>query len=100
MRMEIKITVIKFEVVNGKKTGKSLSFNMDPVKMAQYKTPATVRRRVEEKVATYGVFRYDELKELKYDMKEFLAEWRKQVAIQEAQEEALINKPEIRPKSA
>ena len=46
--MEIKITVIKFETVNGRKTGKSFRFGMDPKKMAKYKTEATVRKKIEE----------------------------------------------------
>ena len=46
--MEIQITAIKFETVNGKKTGKSFAFKLDPKKMAVYKTEATVRKRVEE----------------------------------------------------
>ena len=32
--MEIQITAIKFETVNGKKTGKSFSFKADPKKLA------------------------------------------------------------------
>lgn len=39
--MEIQITAIKFETVNGKKTGKSFTFKLDPKKMAVYKTEAT-----------------------------------------------------------
>ena len=55
--MEIKITAIKFETVNGRKTGKSFSFGMDPKKMAKYKTEATVRKKIEEYVAKNGVFK-------------------------------------------
>ena len=54
--MEIKITAIKFETVNGRKTGKSFRFGMDPKKMAKYKTEATVRKKIEEYVAKNGVF--------------------------------------------
>jgi hypothetical protein len=57
--MEIKITVIKFETVNGRKTGKSFRFSMNPKKMAKYKTEATVRRKIEEYVAKNGVFKRD-----------------------------------------
>ena len=35
--MEIQITAIKFETVNGKKTGKSFSFKADPRGNAQKK---------------------------------------------------------------
>ena len=98
--MKIKISVIKFEVINGKKTGKSFSFEMDPKEMAKYKTEATVRKKTEEYVAKSGVFRKDELKELKYSMKDFLEEWKKQVPVVEAEElaklEASPNNPESR----
>ena len=86
--MEIQITAIKFETVNGKKTGKSFSFKLDPKKMAQYKTEATVRKKIEEYVAKSGIFRRDELKELKYNMKDFLEEWKRQLPIVEAEEMA------------
>ena len=88
--MKIKISVIKFEVINGKKTGKSFSFEMDPKEMAKYKTEATVRKKIEEYVAKSGVFRKDELKELKYSMKDFLEEWKKQVPVVEAEELAKL----------
>lgn len=41
----MKINVIKFETINGKKVGKAFSFPMDAKKMARYKTEATVRKR-------------------------------------------------------
>ena len=69
--MKIQITAIKFETVNGKKTGKSFSFSLDPKEMAKYKTEATLRKKIEEYVAKSGVFKKDELKELKYGMKDF-----------------------------
>ena len=98
--MEIKITAIKFETVNGRKTGKSFSFGMDPKKMAKYKTEATVRKKIEEYVAKNGVFKREELKDLRYDMKEFLEEWRKQLPIVEEEEgknrEESVNNPESR----
>jgi hypothetical protein len=76
--MKIKISAIKFELVNGKKTGKSFSFEMDPKEMAQYKTETTLRKKIEEYVAKSGIFKRDELKDLKYSMKDFLEEWKKQ----------------------
>ena len=36
--MEIQITAIKFETVDGKKTGKSFSFKVDPKKLVAFKT--------------------------------------------------------------
>ena len=98
--MEIQITAIKFETVNGKKTGKSFAFKLDPKKMAVYKTEATLRKKIEEYVAKSGVFKNEELKDLKYSMKDFLEEWRKQIPIVEAEElaklEASPNNPESR----
>ena len=84
--MEIQITAIKFEMVNGKKTGKSFTFKMDPKKMAEYKTEATLRKKIDEYVAKSGVFKKEELKDLKYSMKDFLEEWKKQIPIVEAEE--------------
>ena len=79
--MEIQITAIKLETVNGKKTGKSLAFKLDPKKMAAYKTETTLRKKIEESVAKSGVFKKEELDDVKYNMKEFLEEWKKQIAI-------------------
>ena len=79
--MEIQITAIKFETVNGKKTGKSLAFKLDPKKMAAYKTETTLRKKIEESVAKSGVFKKEELDDVKYNMKDFLEEWKKQIAI-------------------
>ena len=79
--MEIQITAIKLETVNGKKTGKSLAFKLDPKKMAAYKTETTLRKKIEESVAKSGVFKKEELDDVKYNMKDFLEEWKKQIAI-------------------
>lgn len=98
--MKLQITAIKFETVNGKKTGKSFSFSLDPKEMAKYKTEATLRKKIEEYVAKSGVFKKDELKELKFGMKDFLVEWKKQLPVVEAEElaklEASPNNPESR----
>jgi len=98
--MEIQITAIKFETVNGKKTGKSFTFKLDPKKMAVYKTEATLRKKIEEYVAKSKVFKKDEMKDLKYSMKDFLEEWKKQLPIVEAEElaklEASPNNPSTR----
>ena len=98
--MEIQITAIKFEIVNGKKKGKSFSFKVDPKKLAVFKTEATLKKKIKEYVAKGGVFKKDELDDLKYNMKEFLEEWRKQLPIVEAEELAKIetspNNPESR----
>lgn len=98
--MEISITAIKFEIVNGKKTGKSFAFKLDPKKMAVYKTEATLRKKIDEYVAKSGVFKSSELKDVKYSMKEFLEEWKKQLPIVKAEEleklEASTNNPGTR----
>ena len=91
--MEINITAIKFETVNGKKTGKSFSFKADPKKLAVFKTEATLKKKIKEYVAKSGVFKKEELDELKYNMKEFLEEWKKQIQIVEIEEFAKLNAP-------
>lgn len=82
---KMRINVIKFEIINGKKVGKAFSFPMDAKKMARYKTEATVRKKVEEYVAKSGLFKKSELNDLKYDMTDFLQEWKKQKPIVEAE---------------
>lgn len=100
MSKKIKIQAIKFEVVGGKKTGKSFSFEMDPKEMAKYKTEATVRKKIEEYVAWCGVFERSELCELKYmGMKDFLAEWKKMIPVVEAEELAKLEKSPNSPES-
>lgn len=78
--MEIKIKVTRFEVIDGKKTGKLLVLSLDPEEMAIYKTETTLRKHIEERVQRSGVFKFNEMKDLKYDMKEFLTAWRKEVS--------------------
>ena len=98
--MEIQITAIKFETVNGKKTGKSFSFKADPKKLAVFKTEATLKKKIKEYVAKSGVFKKEELDDLKYNWKDFLEEWKKQVEIVQAEElaklEASPNNPDSR----
>lgn len=78
--MEIKIKVTRFEVIDGKKTGKLLVLSLDPEEMAVYKTDTTLRKNIEERVQRSGVFKFNEMKDLKYDMMEFLTAWRKEVS--------------------
>jgi hypothetical protein len=98
--MEIQITAIKFETVNGKKTGKSFSFKADPKKLAVFKTEATLKKKIKEYVAKSGIFKREELDDVKYNMKDFLEEWKKQVAIVQAEKlkklEASPNNPGTR----
>ena len=79
--MEIQITAIKFETVDGKKTGRSFSFMADPKKLAVYKTEATIKKKIKEYVANSGIFKKEELEDVKYNMKDFLEEWKKQTSI-------------------
>ncbi len=98
--MEIQITAIKFETVNGKKTGKSFSFKVDPKKLVAFKTEATLKKKIKWYVEKSGVFKKEELDEVKYNMKEFLEAWRKEMALAQAEElkrlEASPNNPGTR----
>ena len=69
--MEIQNTASKFETVNGKKTGKSFSFKADPKKLAVFKTEATLKKKIKEYVAKSGVFKKEELDDVKYNMKDW-----------------------------
>ena len=89
--MKVKINVIKFETVNGKKMGKAFSFPIDAKEMAKHKTEATVRKKVEEYILKSKVFTKEEIKDLRYDMKDFMEEWKKQKQILE---EELIRQSE------
>lgn len=99
MSKKIEINAIKFEVVDGKKSGKSFSFKLDPKEMAKYKTEATVRKKIEEYVSRSGVYKRSELAELKYDMRDFLAEWRKMIPVVEQEELAKLEKSTNNPDS-
>ena len=84
--MEIQITAINFKA--------------DPKKLAVFKTEATLRKKIKEYVAKSGIFKNEELDDVKYNMKDFLEEWKKQVAIVQAEElaklEASPNNPDSR----
>ena len=97
MQMEMKITVIKFETVNGKKMGRSFSFPMDPKKMAEYKTEATVRKKIEEYVVKNGPFKKEEMKDVKYQLGDFIAAWKEQVAIREQEMLEKLDASEVVP---
>jgi hypothetical protein len=99
MSKEVKISVIKFEMVNGKKTYKSFTFKLNPKEMAKFKTEATVKKKVAEYVAKSGVYKPSELQNLKYDMKEFLEEWKKMVPVVEAEELAKLDKSPNNPET-
>lgn len=90
---KIKVEAIKFEVVNGKETGKSVSFSLDPKEMAkECKTMAALHKKIAERVLKMGVFKRSELSGLKYDMNEFLAEWKKMLPVVDAEALAELTK--------
>ena len=99
MSKEVKISVIKFEMVNGKKTYKSFTFKLNPKKMAKFKTEATIKKKVADYVAKSGIYKPSELQDLKYDMKEFLEEWKKMVPVVEAEELAKLDKSPNNPET-
>jgi uncharacterized protein (DUF1810 family) len=94
-----KINIIKFEVIGGKKTAKAFSFRMDAKKMAKYKTEATVKKKIEDYIVENKFFKRSELKDVKIDMKEFIAEWKKQLPIAEAEEMKKLESSENNPES-
>ena len=76
MSKKVKVMVMKMYEVEGKKMAKSVSLSLDPEKMVGYSSVSMVKKKVLEMVADARVFAPDELKELKFDMKDFLKEWR------------------------
>ena len=76
MSKKVKVMVMKMYEVEGKKMAKSVSLSLDPEKMVGYSSVSMVKKKVMEMVADARVFAPDELKELMFDMKDFLKEWR------------------------
>ncbi len=94
MSKKVKVMVMKMYEVEGKKVGKSVSLNLDPEKMASYFTVSMVKKKVLEMVADTRVFAPDELKELKFDMKIFLKEWRSEMRKKEEERKKKLEKVE------
>lgn len=94
MSKKVKVMVVKMEVVDGKKKGKSVAFNLDPEEMTYYSTVAMVKKRVLELVADTRVFNPDKLGELKFEMKEFLKEWRSELRKKEEERMKKLEKVE------
>lgn len=86
MSKYVKISVLKLEMVNDKKTYKVFDFKLDPKEMAKFKTEATVKKKVAEYVAKSGIYKPSELKDLKYNMEEFLEEWKKMLPVVKEEE--------------
>ncbi len=94
MSKKVKMMVMKMYVVDGKKMGKSVALNLDPEEMAQYSTVAMVKRRVLEIVADTRVFYPNELRELKFEMREFMKEWRMEVRKKEEERKKKLEEVE------
>ena len=94
MSKKVKVMVMKKYEVEGKKMAKSVSLNLDPEKMVSYFTVSMVKKKVLEMVADTRVFAPDELKELKFDMKDFLKEWRSEMRKKEEDRKKKLEKVE------
>ena len=94
MSKKVKVMVMKKYEVEGKKMAKSVSLNLDPEKMVGYFTVSMVKKKVLEMVADTRVFAPDELKELKFDMKDFLKEWRSEMRKKEEERKKKLEKVE------
>ena len=94
MSKKVKVMVMKKYEVEGKKMAKSVSLSLDPEKMERYSTVSMVKKKVLEMVADARVFAPDELKELKFDMKDFLKEWRSEMRKKEEERKKKLEKVE------
>ena len=95
MSKKVKVMVMKKYEVEGKKMAKSVSLSLDPEKMVRYSTVSMVKKKVLEMVADARVFAPDELKELKFDMKDFLKEWRSEMRKKEEERKKKLKKVEL-----
>ena len=95
MSKKVKVMVMKMYEVEGKKMAKSVSLSLDPEKMERYSTVSMVKKKVLEMVADARVFAPDELKELKFDMKDFLKEWRSEMRKKEEERKKKLKKVEL-----
>lgn len=96
MSKKVKVMVVKMEVVDGKKMGKSVALNLDPEEMVVYPTVAMVKKKVLKSVADTRVFAPDELKDLKFEMKEFLKEWRSELRKREEVRKKMMENVEVK----
>ena len=94
MSKKVKVMVMKMYEVEGKKMAKSVSLSLDPEKMVGYSSVSMVKKKVLEMVADARVFAPDELKELKFDMKDFLKEWRSETRKKEEERKKKLEKVE------
>lgn len=94
MSKKVKVTVLKTEVLEGKKKIKSLEMAFDPEEMACYSTVAMVKKRVMEVVSRSRLFAPDEIRDLKYDMRELLKQWRIEVRKKEEERQKKLENVE------
>ena len=94
MSKKVKVMVMKMYEVEGKKMAKSVSLSLDPEKMVGYSSVSMVKKKVMEMVADARVFAPDELKELMFDMKDFLKEWRSVTRKKEEERKKKLEKVE------
>ena len=95
MSKKVKVMVMKKYEVEGKKMAKSVSLSLYPQKMVDYSSVSMVKKKVLEMVADARVFAPDELKELKFDMKDFLKEWRSEMRKKEEERKKKLKKVEL-----
>lgn len=91
--MNISITAIKFETINGKKTGRSFSFELNPKDMAKRcKTESSLNKFLDNYIVKGGVFNQADLPFLKYQNKqEFVTAWKLQLTkVKDEEEEKKI----------
>lgn len=74
--MEKKISILKFSVVDGKKTAKSVSFKMDVNKMLRYDSEDAVKRQIRDYAEGLKLMSAADLAEAKFDWREFFEAWR------------------------
>lgn len=84
---KIKVTAIKLEVVNRKRTGRMFAFQADMKEYGKCKTLNALKKKVREAVVAGRVFKQSELDSLKYDTAELEKEW-KRIRPQVEEEEA------------
>lgn len=73
----VEVSVMKMEVVDGKKTRKEVSLWLNPEELARTcETEAMVRRRVLNAVADARIFDPKDLSSLKLNASDLLREWR------------------------
>lgn len=74
---KVKVTALKLEVVNGKRTGRMFAFKADMKEYGKCKTKEPLRKKVREAIVAGRVFKASELDALRYDTAELEQEWKR-----------------------